>query len=471
MTSLNQSQQIDKNNTVDTFETDVRMLSFVLLLAPFLIDGIANVSNFFGNISILPSWISEGPFWDWGFYLGRGLYYASLSFLALYLVLAYFLGSYFLKRKLKICSLEDLTAKSTQLVNRLSKTVGLKKPPKVYVVDNDGINCFVFGRSSTSANLVFTSGLLKTLSPSDIENVTLHELGHVLNKDMQFMTWGILCFRGLVIWFPIFSLTSLLAIVASHWFDLTVEKTFFGSAIIALKFLGIEMVVVFIFVILLPFLILNSVSRKRELLADQRAMLYLKNGKEMSYTLNNFAKAQFLYGMFKINSLNRLNFAFAFQDDRKKFSSHFKAISRFILSTHPTFKERTDSILKENDKKTNEDWKSLKKVNLILIGLSSLYLGLVIGNLLFYIFWAIPIYNTGLVSNYVWDFVNKASLIPVTSPIVVLILNIYTLRKIMHPSLFLKLLARNTVISYLSLFLLFLIITYLPIFLLNYFAH
>lgn len=60
--------------------------------------------------------------------------------------------------------------------------------PKVYIMDNPQPNAFATGRNPENAAVAATTGLLQTLSPSEIAGVMAHELAHIKNRDTLVMT-------------------------------------------------------------------------------------------------------------------------------------------------------------------------------------------------------------------------------------------------------------------------------------------
>lgn len=62
------------------------------------------------------------------------------------------------------------------------------KIPKITIANTSMPNAFVFGRTSKSATLTLTRGLLNTLSDEEVKGVIAHEIGHVKHNDMVVMT-------------------------------------------------------------------------------------------------------------------------------------------------------------------------------------------------------------------------------------------------------------------------------------------
>lgn len=60
--------------------------------------------------------------------------------------------------------------------------------PKVYVIDSPAPNAFATGRDPQHASIAVTSGLLRLLERQELEGVVAHELAHVRNYDIRFMS-------------------------------------------------------------------------------------------------------------------------------------------------------------------------------------------------------------------------------------------------------------------------------------------
>jgi heat shock protein HtpX len=73
------------------------------------------------------------------------------------------------------------------MIERLCIQADLPKP-KICVADTEVPNAFAMGRSQKSATVCATTGIMKALSPSELEGVMAHELTHVKNRDVLIMT-------------------------------------------------------------------------------------------------------------------------------------------------------------------------------------------------------------------------------------------------------------------------------------------
>jgi heat shock protein HtpX len=69
------------------------------------------------------------------------------------------------------------------LVRRLAIQAGLPMP-RVYIIPDDSPNAFATGRNPEHAAVAATEGILRILSPEELEGVMAHELAHVQNRDI-----------------------------------------------------------------------------------------------------------------------------------------------------------------------------------------------------------------------------------------------------------------------------------------------
>ena len=73
------------------------------------------------------------------------------------------------------------------MIERLCIQADLPKP-RVAVADMDVPNAFALGRSQKKATVCATTGIMRVLSPTELEGVMAHELTHVKNRDVLIMT-------------------------------------------------------------------------------------------------------------------------------------------------------------------------------------------------------------------------------------------------------------------------------------------
>ena len=74
-----------------------------------------------------------------------------------------------------------------RIVENLAIAGGLPTP-KVYIIDDPSPNAFATGRDPQHAVVAVTSGILEILDKPELEGVLAHELSHVGNYDIRFMS-------------------------------------------------------------------------------------------------------------------------------------------------------------------------------------------------------------------------------------------------------------------------------------------
>ncbi len=155
------------------------------------------------------------------------------------------------------------------VVEEMAIAAGLPKP-RVAVIESPAMNAFATGIYPENAAIGVTRGLLANLSREELQGVVAHEMGHILNWDIRYMTAvGILV--GLI------ALISD-AILRARWHRIGGSsgrrgKGGGGAALIVFA-------IVIIFAILAPIagrLVQFAVSRQREYLADATSVQLTRN--------------------------------------------------------------------------------------------------------------------------------------------------------------------------------------------------
>ncbi len=98
-------------------------------------------------------------------------------------------GSYWFSDKivLRMYNAQEITREVHpafyDMIERLA--VRAKLPmPKVYIIPDDSPNAFATGRNPDHAAVAATEGILRVLTPEELEGVMAHELAHVKNRDI-----------------------------------------------------------------------------------------------------------------------------------------------------------------------------------------------------------------------------------------------------------------------------------------------
>lgn len=74
------------------------------------------------------------------------------------------------------------------VVEEMTIAAGLPAMPRVFIIDDSGLNAFAVGYRPQHAAVAVTAGLLKRLNRDELQGVIAHEIGHIRNQDVRFMT-------------------------------------------------------------------------------------------------------------------------------------------------------------------------------------------------------------------------------------------------------------------------------------------
>ena len=74
------------------------------------------------------------------------------------------------------------------IVEEMQIASGLPTPPRVFIMDDMALNAFATGRDPNNAAVAVTAGLLGSLNRDQLQGVIAHEMSHVVNRDVLFMT-------------------------------------------------------------------------------------------------------------------------------------------------------------------------------------------------------------------------------------------------------------------------------------------
>jgi heat shock protein HtpX len=74
------------------------------------------------------------------------------------------------------------------VVEEMCIAAGLPKPPKIHLIEDMGLNAFAAGRSPENASVAVTAGLMGKLNRDQLQGVIAHEISHIVNRDVLFMT-------------------------------------------------------------------------------------------------------------------------------------------------------------------------------------------------------------------------------------------------------------------------------------------
>lgn len=202
--------------------------------------------------------------------------------------------------------------------------------PALYLIPDDQINAFAAGRDPRHSVLAVTAGAVKLLTNEELEGVLAHELSHIKNYDIRFMTLVIVLVGIMTLLSDFFW--------RSMWFGggrSRDNNRGGGQAQAILMLVGL---VLLILAPILGRLIQLAVSRKREFLADASAALLTRYPEGLARALEKIETTT-------QRPLTGATNATAHLYISSPFGPKLGGIAR-LFSTHPPIAERVTALRK-----------------------------------------------------------------------------------------------------------------------------
>ena len=208
-----------------------------------------------------------------GYIIGMSIghdYFFLIMIISIIFSLSYIWFGYYNSHKIALASVKAKEATHSaypmynNVVEALCLAAGLPKP-KLYVMNDPHINAFASGRDPKNAIICVTTGCLEKLDKHELEGVMAHELSHIANYDIRFLTLTTVLVGMITIISEIF-LRSL------FWRSVGNSDDNKGQAIFII--LGI---VLAILAPIVTALVQLAISRKREFTADATAVKFIRS--------------------------------------------------------------------------------------------------------------------------------------------------------------------------------------------------
>ena len=205
-----------------------------------------------------------------GFILGGDYFFFIIIFGTIFSII-YVVGGYYKSAKLAIASVGGKKASEAEfkqyhnIVEGLCLASGLPKP-ELYVMKNQQINAFASGRDPQHAVICVTTGSLEKLTKQELEGVLSHELSHIANYDIRFMTLTAV-------------LVGMIAIISQIFLRSLFWSSMAGGGRSKNNNNAILMIIGIALAILAPIivaLVQLAISRKREYAADSSAVKFMR---------------------------------------------------------------------------------------------------------------------------------------------------------------------------------------------------
>jgi len=246
-----------------------------------------------------------------------GLFLA-IMIISIVFSLLYLLISFYNSDKIALASVKAVKADRTKyreyysLVEGLTIASGLPMP-QLYIMKSKQINAFASGRNPKHAVICVTEGALEKLNKRELEGVLAHELSHVGNYDIRFITLVAVMVGMISIISEIF--------LRSLWFKSGGNDDNKGQIIFVI--IGVVLAILAPIVV---YFVQMSISRKREYSADASAVKFTRYPKGL------------------IDALKKIKL----DSDSEEKASYSKAVAPLFFtsplkkwaSTHPPIEER-----------------------------------------------------------------------------------------------------------------------------------
>ncbi len=243
-------------------------------------------------------------------------------------LISYFSGS---KILLSISNAKEVTPdvhpQLFNIVEEMTIAANLPKMPKIYIINEEAPNAFATGRNPENSAVAVTAGLLAQMNRDELQGIIAHEISHIINRDVLFMTFAGIMLGSIVIISEIF--------LRGMWFG-------GGSSLNRYKSRSsgndggqiIVMVVSLILAILAPILarlLYFAISRKREYLADANGARLTRYPEGLASALEKLSQNKY-----ELRSANKATAGMYIVNPLKKKGMQLSDLT----STHPPISER-----------------------------------------------------------------------------------------------------------------------------------
>ncbi len=219
----------------------------------------------------------------------------------------------------------DVHPRLFNVVEEMKIAAGLPKMPEIYIINEEAPNAFAAGRDPEHAVIAVTAGLLARMNRDELQGVVAHEMAHIYNRDIRFMTLAGVMLGSIVLISEIF-LRGMLYTGGGARYRSSNSGSGQGQVVI--------MILALVLAILVPIfagLLYYGISRKREYLADATGVRFSRYPEGLASALEKIAGTHI-----EMQSSNNVTapmyIALPFQKKKKA--------SAGLQSTHPPIEER-----------------------------------------------------------------------------------------------------------------------------------
>ena len=172
-------------------------------------------------------------------------------------------------------STDPVERRLLNVVEEMAIASGVPVPPVYFLKQEQGINAFAAGYSTSDAVLGVTRGCAEQLTREELQGVLAHEFSHLLNGDMRIgiRVMGVL--YGILLMGLVGQLIFRSVAYAGQFRSRNDEKS--GNPAMAIMLIGLALIVIGFIGTFLGNLIKAAISRQRERLADASGVQFTRN--------------------------------------------------------------------------------------------------------------------------------------------------------------------------------------------------
>ena len=223
---------------------------------------------------------------------------------------------------------KDIHPQLFNIVEEMTIAANLPKMPKIYIVNEQAPNAFAAGRNPEDSIVAVTAGLLSQLNRDELQGVIAHEISHIINRDVLFMTFAGIMLGAIVIIAEIS--------LRGHWFGLggsslnryNNKSSGGGNAQLVIMVFSLALAIL---APILARLLYFAISRKREYLADASGVRLTRYPEGLASALEKLSQNRF-----NLKSANKATAGMYIVNPLKKTGMQISDLS----STHPPLTER-----------------------------------------------------------------------------------------------------------------------------------
>lgn len=223
---------------------------------------------------------------------------------------------------------KDVHPQLFNIVEEMTIAANLPKMPKIYIVNEQAPNAFATGRKPEDSIVAVTAGLLSQLNRDELQGVIAHEISHIVNRDVLFMTFAGIMLGAIVIIAEIS--------LRGHWFGLggsslnRYNNKSSGGGNAQLVIMVLSLILAILAPILARFLYF-AISRKREYLADASGVRLTRYPEGLASALEKLSQNRF-----NLRSATKATAGMYIVNPLKKTGMQISDLT----STHPPISER-----------------------------------------------------------------------------------------------------------------------------------